>query len=67
MYEFIYCFAIDNKVQWSAEDAKSLLSRVTDIDRSLVEEFVECPDAGSFIVLKSGDLIVCVRKPRQGY
>lgn len=64
MYDFVYCFAINGKVNWSAENTADLLQRAScDSDRELIEEFTQTAEPGSFITLDSGDLIFCTRTP----
>lgn len=66
MFEFAYCFAIDNKVNWSSETAESLVRRTKDDnDRASIEDFIETATPGSFIALSSGDLVFCVKAPTQ--
>ena len=62
MYDFVYCFTINGKVNWSAETTTNLFQRATcDSDWQLIEEFTQTAEPGSFITLDSGDLIFCTR------
>ena len=66
MYDFVYCFTINGKVNWLAENRANLFQRGTcDSDWQLIEEFAQQAEAGSFITLDSGDLIFCTRTPKK--
>lgn len=57
MYQFVYCFTINGQLNWSYETGESLIHRVTNENQDLVTSFIEDSQAGSFIKLKSGELI----------
>lgn len=61
MYEFAYCFALNGMVQWSSETANSLRQRFKDDleEQTLIEDFIEAAQPGSFITLPSGILVFC--------
>jgi hypothetical protein len=65
MYEFIYCFVIDGRINWSAETANSLSRWVENQgDQTRLQEFLEKSQSGDFISLKSGALIFrCAPSP----
>jgi hypothetical protein len=61
-FEFAYCFAIDDHLNWSSETADSLLLRFPpEADRSLVEDFIESAVPGSFVILSPGELVFCIK------
>jgi hypothetical protein len=61
-FEFAYCFAINDYLNWSAETANSLLLRfASENDRSLVEDFIESAVPGSFVILSPGELVFCIK------
>ncbi|MDV3002519.1 MAG: hypothetical protein N5P05_004174 (plasmid) [Chroococcopsis gigantea SAG 12.99] len=57
MYEFIYCFVIDGRINWSAETVNSLDRWLENEDRHPVNEFIHKSNQGDFITLKSGALV----------
>jgi len=57
MYKFIYCWAMNGEVNWSKENANTLLCRINNDEKLLVEEFIENSESGDFIKLNSGILI----------
>lgn len=58
MYEFIYCFILDGKINWSAETVNSLKHQLEENeDSNLINDFIEKADRGDFITLKSGALV----------
>ncbi len=57
MYEFAYCFSINNEVKWSSENTNSLINRVNQNEIEKVSEFIETSKLGDFIPLDDGALI----------
>lgn len=58
MYEFIYCFIVDGRINWSAETVNSLDRWLEETeDRNMVNEFIHRAGSGDFITLKSGALV----------
>jgi hypothetical protein len=58
MYEFVYCFTINNRVEWSSETANSLsrwLKDEKEIEK--VTDFIESSEPGNFICLNNGALL----------
>jgi hypothetical protein len=67
MYQFAYCFSINDRVQWSAETAQSLERRLEgtlEKDEFLqVVEFIETARPGEFITVNDGTLILRSSSP----
>jgi hypothetical protein len=64
MYEFAYCFSVNDRVQWSAETARSLRQRLENAveasigdERSGIVEFIETASPGELITASDGTLI----------
>ena len=58
MSEFVYCFVIKGRIEWSSETANSLSRRLKDgEEQETVTEFIENSRPGDFIFLKEGTLI----------
>lgn len=58
MYEFIYCFILDGRIDYSSETANSLTRWAEDEkNRQRITDFVEYALPGDFISLTNGALI----------
>jgi hypothetical protein len=58
MYEFIYCFILNGRIDYSSETANSLSRWLeTEKDRERVTEFIENSLPGDFVCLTNGVLI----------
>ena len=57
-YQYVYLFAINNKIVWSGETAESLSKRAgTDDDKRGIENFIKRGRIGHFIELTTGEYI----------
>lgn len=67
MYEFAYCFSINDRVQWSAETVQSLERRLEgtleEHEFLQVLEFIETARPGEFITINDGTLILRSSSP----
>jgi hypothetical protein len=69
MYEFAYCFAINDEVKLSTETASSLIRLIQNRDEiKQVQQFIESSCLGDFLKLDSGVVIFRItpaaNKPR---
>jgi len=55
----VYCFSIDNRVNWSAETPETLKNHPEAVkEMEYITEFLENSEPGEFYRLSNGDLIV---------
>jgi hypothetical protein len=65
MYEFVFCFVINGRIEWSSETANSLSRWLeNEEDQQRGTDFIENSQPGDFVFLKKGTLIFrCAPSP----
>lgn len=65
VYEFVLFFAVDNRVQWSLEDEKSLsnrfMSKFSKKEMSELKEFLSEAEIGNFCNLPDGTVVLKIK------